>query len=373
MEGGVERVRRQCAGIFPIEFDQGVDQVVGVRVARREIIGLELIAALDVGHDRLEEYREDRRNQHEQQQRGRVGSPWNAQASVEPVLLADPAQQRKTGQGDSRTGCQHFDDMATLEMTEFMREHGFQFVMPQRVDESVEEHDAFAVADTREIGIAMSRAAGAVHDENALAVEAATLQQCLDTLAEAEVGQRGEFVEQRRNQGGISPAHQDGERHQDRPGPQPPVRAGGIHDPEYQGQQRCSKGQAQQGLHGQILGELERGVAVEAVALLDHESLVDGDGQFDQLQDQERAEDQPDARHQWRPTHALPGAAYCRDTATQREQEEDCHTQRTVDISQTAFIDGIVRRLAVSLQGDLMLESRRNRVAMCGYMCRLTA
>ena len=61
-----QRVRRQCIGILPVEFDQRLDQVAGLGLGRGEIISLEFMPARDVGKHRLQEegkYRRDDRKQ----------------------------------------------------------------------------------------------------------------------------------------------------------------------------------------------------------------------------------------------------------------------------------------------------------------------
>ena len=48
--------------------------------------------------------------------------------------------------------------MAMLEMSEFMRQHGFDFLGREFFQQGVEEHDALGTAEAGEVGVAVRRA-----------------------------------------------------------------------------------------------------------------------------------------------------------------------------------------------------------------------
>ena len=129
-------------------------------------------------------------------------------------------------------------------------------------------------------------------------MKAAAFQQGLDALPQRRVGQGGELIEDRRDEGGIGPAHQDREAHQNGPGQQPPGIPGRVHHPENESQQRRADRQAQHGLQEDILGELAGCIAVETVTFLDNEGLIGAQRQFDKLDQQQRAQNDTHAASQ---------------------------------------------------------------------------
>ena len=86
-------------------------------------------------------------------------------------------------------------------MSEFMRQHRFDFRRLDARQQRVEEYDALVAADAGEVGVAVRRAQRSVHHEHAAARrESAALEQRLDPLLERLVGERRESVEQRRDE-----------------------------------------------------------------------------------------------------------------------------------------------------------------------------
>ncbi|MNR07817.1 hypothetical protein D3C85_1239470 [compost metagenome] len=148
--------------------------------------------------------------------------------------------------------------MAALEVPQLVRQHGFHFLAVQAGEQRVEEDDALGRTEAGEVGVAVRAALAAIHHEQALAGEAALAQQRLDALAQALVGQ----------------LEQQAEGHPQQPGPDPPVGAGALHQPQHGQQQR----QAQHAGNQRHLGEVEQpqaeGHLVEAEALLDAELAI---------------------------------------------------------------------------------------------------
>ena len=98
--------------------------------------------------------------------------------------------------------------MPELEVSELVREHGLDFVDVQPRQQSVEEHDASRRTEAGEIRVAVAGALRSIHDEQPLGREFAALEQTLDTIADAGVGQWFELVEQRCDQHRIKRQHQ---------------------------------------------------------------------------------------------------------------------------------------------------------------------
>ena len=88
-----------------------------------------------------------------------------------------------------------------MEVAEFVGEHRLDLVGVELVEQGVEEHDALGGAQPGEVRVAVRRAARAVHHEQALGAEAAAREQGLDARLQRSIGERGEFVEQRRDEG----------------------------------------------------------------------------------------------------------------------------------------------------------------------------
>jgi len=58
-----------------------------------------------------------------------------------------------------------------------MRPARLPVLVIERVNQVVEKYDAFVIAKTGKIGVAMAGSLGAIHDEDALAVKTATREQ----------------------------------------------------------------------------------------------------------------------------------------------------------------------------------------------------
>ncbi len=81
----------------------------------------------------------DRTRQQPKEQQGRGHIPrFKAERAVKPVLPGQDGNELKTGQRTDRRKGQHFRDVLFLEMTDFMREHRFQFRLGQLLDQCVE-------------------------------------------------------------------------------------------------------------------------------------------------------------------------------------------------------------------------------------------
>ena len=71
------------------------------------------------------------------------------------------------------------------EVSELVREHGFDFGSLQPLDQRIEEHDALVATDAGEVGVAVHGASRAVHHEHAFRGESAACEQGLGALLAA--------------------------------------------------------------------------------------------------------------------------------------------------------------------------------------------
>ena len=152
-----------------------------------------------------------------------------------------------------------------------MRQHRFDFLRRQARQQGVEEHDALVGAEAGEVGVAVRAALGAVHHEQALGGEADALHQAFDARFQAVVGQRREFVEQRRDHGRVQHHHQQLEAAPDHPRIQPPQLAGLVHQRQDDPDQRQADGGAEQHALDHVGHPQADRHLVEAEALLQHE------------------------------------------------------------------------------------------------------
>ena len=194
------------------------------------------------------------------------------------------------------------------EVAELVRQHGFDFRDLQAFQQCVEEYDALAAPDAGEIGVAMHRAARAVHHEDAARGEPAALQQGFGALLERFVAQRRELVEQRRDQRRPCPGDQHRERHPHEPGIQPPQRAGPLHQEQDHEHQRSAEQQSEQQALEQVGDEQADGHAIETEARLDAEGAPERQRQADERDQQERGKHDRRAVPHCRQVSRLPPA-----------------------------------------------------------------
>ncbi|MNK91553.1 hypothetical protein D3C87_1116520 [compost metagenome] len=218
----------------------------------------------------------------------------------------------------------------------------------------------------------MRAALAAIHHEQALAGEAALAQQRLDALAQALVGQRFELVEERGDEGGHDHLEQQAEGHPQQPGPDPPVGAGALHQPQHGQQQR----QAQHAGNQRHLGEVEQpqaeGHLVEAEALLDAELAVQRERQVHQPADQRHAGHQ---RHAVQVAaaveHAEPEVIQRMQPAQHGEADQHGGAGQHLKHRQARAGDGVVSGLLVGGERDGVGEAGRHGAAMAAHMAHL--
>ena len=249
-------------------------------------------------------------------------------------------------------------------MAEFVGQDRFHFLGCERLEQGVEEHDALVGAEAGEVGVAVAGAAGAVHHEHAAAAKATALQQVDDALAQGLVVQRLELVEQRRDEGRPGPEHEQAETHPYAPHVQPPVGAGGLHQPQHQPDQRRADEQGEQELLDQIRDEGGRGGAVETEAFLEPEGAVDGKGQVEQAADYQHAEDHADAGGHRRPAQAAPGLIQPFQAAAQGPAEQQQGAIDQFRHAQPGPRHGVIGGLAVGFERDVIAEGLGHRIAV---------
>ena len=225
---------------------------------------------------------ERRQRQEEQRQRGRGVARGAAQPDEEPGLFDEPAQQRQHGQAGRRKDGEALEDVTMTKVAEFVCEHGLDFIGVEFVEQGVEEDDALGRTKAGEVGIAVGRAARAIHHEQTLGLEAAACQQAFDPRFQGFIGKRGEAVEERCDEGWPDQHHEQVEGKPESPHPQPPQAAHGRGQPQQHAQQRQTDDDGQGGLACGVGGEQGRGHAIEAEALLDDKGAYEHEGQVEQ-------------------------------------------------------------------------------------------
>ena len=220
----------------------------------------------------------------------------------------------------------------------------------------------------------MGRAFAAVHHEQALGLEAAAAHQVLHASLQRFVCERFELVEDRRDHGRVEHQHEQVERHPGGPGPQPPQRPGGAHDPQHQRRDRQpDHGADERALDhvGQV--ELERH-AVEAEPLLDAEGAVQLERQVEQRPDHDEGGQQRKLVAQVAQAR-LHGLAQCRveraEAAEQRPADQHGGAEGHRQQAETALGKRVVGGFLVRGERDVRREGRGHGVAVRGHVAHL--
>ena len=169
-----------------------------------------------------------------------------------------------------------------LEVAELVGEHRQHLARAHRLEQGVEEHDPLLPEEPGEVGVAVGGATRGVHHEDAARAEADAPGQGDDPVAELALGQRGELVEERGEEGRIDPGREKAEGARDHPCPEPPRRARLLHDREDGGRDGRAEGGPEGQSFQEVQGEATQGLAVEAVLLFDDERAVEGERQLEQ-------------------------------------------------------------------------------------------
>ena len=109
--------------------------------------------------------------------------------------------------------------MLFFEMSDFMREHRFEFGFGQLLDEGVEQDDFSELPEPGEKSIGMTRAFAAIHHLDAAGAKTGSQSKAQQALAQAAFRQRRKFVEQRQDQHGRQDDHEQLKGEQGAPRP----------------------------------------------------------------------------------------------------------------------------------------------------------
>ncbi len=168
--------------------------------------------------------------------------------------------------------------MVQAKMTELMRQYRLDFLAVDPRQQGVEEDDALVAPDAGEIGVAVRRAAGAVHDEHAAASgKAAALEERLDALLERGIGQRGKAIEERRDEARSCPCQRQHSAQPHEPTPHPPPCTGPLHEREECEHQGSAQRQPEHEPLGKIGGKERRRHAIEPEARFDAKCSPQGE------------------------------------------------------------------------------------------------
>ena len=177
----MQRVGREGRRVVPVELAQGAHEVIGARVARRELVGLEFLPAGKEARERLEREREGRNHHHERRQERPGGQrEGETERPGEGGLAARPAQDGEQPEREREAHREEPRDVAAREVPQLVGEDGLDLALREALDERVEEHDALGATEAREVGVAVARALRAVHHEEALGAETAARHERFD-------------------------------------------------------------------------------------------------------------------------------------------------------------------------------------------------
>lgn len=130
------------------------------------------------------------------------------------------------------------------EMAQFVRQHRLDLGGREAREQRVEQHDPLGRAEPGEIRVAVIRALRSVHHEQTARAETAAREKRIDASGQRRIAERGEAVEQRRDDRRVSEKQQEIERDPRAPDIQPPLRAHCRHEPKHEDDQgypeRCS-------------------------------------------------------------------------------------------------------------------------------------
>ena len=368
VEGRVQRVRGEGGGVVLVHLDQGRHQVATIGMPGSEGVGFELVLARGDRGQRRQREGEHRQHQYEQDQGhavvGGVHEGQHAQARIEPGLALQVAEQGQEGQRHGEHHGDALDDVAQLEVAQFVRQHGLDLLRLETRQQGVEEHDALGAAEAREIGVAVGAALAAVHHEQAARREADARHQALDALLEAGVFERGELVEHRRDHARVDRNHEQLEPAPHQPGIEPPQVARLVHQGEHHPQQR----QADDGADDRALDEVGEPQAgrhlVEAEALFQHELAVPVQRQVEQAGDDAEGHHQRQLVPQSRPGEGQQGQRQQLQAAQQGEADQDRAAPQHAHQAEAGLGDGIVGRFLVRRQRHLWCKLGRHAGAM---------
>ena len=187
VERRMQRIGRQRRRVVLVQLDERQRECGRRRMARRERVGLELVAARILRRQRLEHEREHREREQEQLERDagpvhrhRQQRLRNAEPRVEPGLAREEREQREHGERQRRRPRDALGHVLQLEVAELVREHRLDLLGREAFEQRVEEHDALGLAEAGEVRVAVAGALRAVHHVEARAAEAAAREQVLD-------------------------------------------------------------------------------------------------------------------------------------------------------------------------------------------------
>ena len=161
-----------------------------------------------------------------------------------------------------------------LEVTQLVGQHGVHLRRAELLEQGVVKHHALGCAETGEVGIGMRRALAAVHHIKSLGGKAAALHQSRNPGFQAVVFKRFELVEDRCDHRRVQHQHQQVKTHPCCPCPQPPERAGAVHQPQNKRHDRQPDHHADQRRLEQIGQPKLQAHFVEAKALFNAEGAV---------------------------------------------------------------------------------------------------
>src|SRR5205823_9925164 len=117
--------------------------------------------------------------------------------AIKPLLTRQPRDRGERHKDASDGNAEQLQHVALFVMSNFMREHGFQFRFGELRDESIEQHDFSKTSEPGEEGVRVARAFAAIHCLDAARGKFGALCECKQALAQRSFRQRYELVEER--------------------------------------------------------------------------------------------------------------------------------------------------------------------------------
>ena len=168
MVKAVQGVRVQIGAVFNAHFHQAHLQSRAVVEAHAVLVGLELVAARVVSHQKRQKLVHGGPNggqeQHEANDGG-LGVGVEPKGQVQLRVVEGEPKEGKHGQEVHLLNHEHLQHVAQRPMADFVAQHRLQLGHCHLLDEGVEEHDALVLEEPVQVSVGVGAAFRAVHCE----------------------------------------------------------------------------------------------------------------------------------------------------------------------------------------------------------------
>lgn len=365
VEAAVGGVRGEVAEVFFIQFSERAGEgfyfahdICGVG------IGFVFVFAGEPVEERAKPKSDDAGEETEEEKGGDDAAGWKAEAGVEPILFGQDGEGEEAEEHPKHGEEDGFGDVAFFIMADFVGEDGFKFGGFKLGDEGVKQNYFTEFSESGEEGVGMAGAFAAVHDLDVFGEEAGAFAEGEEAVAQGADGERGKFIEERKDENRANDHHEELDGDHANPGPEPPGGAEFFHDFKDESEQgvtdKDGKEQAFDAIHPPEAG---RG-GVEAEAFFDAELGVPIQREVGYCQ--ENGNDDQEGR--FGPDGVaeglLEGLVKSREKAAEQHGEKDDEIPSEFDFFEAAFGQGVIDGFGVVLGGDGGGEGGRNFVGV---------